>query len=89
MDKKQLKAAARKAIERWADESKPKLSGEPCFKVVGDKPLIAVFPIRWLCMGRHGDSCVWWIHAQDILDHFADLEKAAKKARRSKRVLSA
>jgi hypothetical protein len=79
MNKKQLKRKAKEAIKRWADQSKPKLEGEPCFKVVEEKPMIAAFPIRWVCLGRHGNSCVWWIHAQDVLNYFAELEKASKK----------
>jgi hypothetical protein len=79
MNKRELKRLAKNAIKRWADESKPKLLGEPCFKVVDEKPMIAAFPIRWVCMGRQGDSCVWWIHAQDTLNYFAELDKASRK----------
>jgi hypothetical protein len=81
MNKRELKRLAKNAIKRWADESKPKPPGEPCFKFVTDEPIVVAFPIRWLCLGRQGNLCVWWIHAQDMLDYFAESEKASKKVR--------
>lgn len=62
----QMLIAARMAVQRW--QSNPKLSGEPCFALFSEEPVLHCAPFRHQLVATMPDGYVFAIHAQDILD---------------------
>jgi hypothetical protein len=75
MTRKELKMAAQQVIERWTDESKPKLPGEPKFKVKKNQPMRPEFPIRVKCLGFKDTVFEYLIYAKEALDFFDHLDE--------------